>query len=91
MTRKRVIKEEMEQCQKWALALIDKCVGFSSLTSFTIDKCGNSRRQARTVSRKPLKSGSTLLTIKISISVICSSSASDSWRVKRKSRATLHV
>ena len=49
MTGKRVIKEEMEQCQKWALALIDKCVGFSSLTSFTVDKCGNSRRQARTV------------------------------------------
>ena len=39
----------MEQCQKWALALIDKCVGVSSLTSFTIDKCGNSCRQARTV------------------------------------------
>ena len=55
MTRKRVTKEEMEQCQKWALALIDKCVAFSSLTSFTIDKCGNSRRQARTVMKEAPK------------------------------------
>ena len=55
MTRKRVTKEEMEQCQKWALALIDKCVGFFSLTSFTIDKCGNSRRQARTVVKEAPK------------------------------------
>ena len=55
MIRKRVTKEEMEQCQKWALALIDKCVAFSSLTSFTIDKCGNSRRQARTVVKETPK------------------------------------
>ena len=45
----------MEQCQKWALALIDKSVGFSSLTSFTTDKWGNSRRQARTVIKEAPK------------------------------------
>ena len=49
MTRKLVTKEEKEQRQQWAIAQIDKGVGFSKLTSFTVDKWWVSRRQARTV------------------------------------------
>ena len=47
MTRKRVTKEEKAQRQKWAVAQIDKGVGFSELTSLTAETWWCSRRNAR--------------------------------------------
>jgi len=49
VTRQRVTKEEKAQRQQWAVAQIDKGVGFSELTSLTAETWGVSRRQARTV------------------------------------------
>ena len=40
MTRKRVTKEEKAQRQQWAVAQIDKGVGFSELTSLTSETWG---------------------------------------------------
>ena len=42
-------KEEKAQRQHWAVAQIDKGVGFSELTSLTAHTWGVTRRQARTV------------------------------------------
>ena len=47
MTRKRVTKEEKAQRQHWAVAQIDKGVGFSELTSLTSETWGGTRRTAR--------------------------------------------
>ena len=55
MTRKRVTKEEKAQRQHWAVAQIDKGVGFSELTSLTAETWGVSRRQARTVVKEAHK------------------------------------
>ena len=55
MTRKRVTKEEKEQRQQWAVAQIDKGVGFSELTSLTSETWGVTRRQARTVVKEAHK------------------------------------
>ena len=49
MARKRVTKEEKAQRQQWAVAQIDKGVGFLELTSLTSETWGVTRRQARTV------------------------------------------
>ena len=55
MTRKRVTKEEKQQRQQWAVAQIDKGVGFSELTSLTSETWGVTRRQARTVVKEAHK------------------------------------
>ena len=55
MTRKRVTKEEKAQRQQWAVAQIDKGVGFSELTSLTSETWGVTRRQARTVVKEAHK------------------------------------
>ena len=55
MTRKRVTKEEKEQRQRWAVAQIDKGVGFSELTSLTSETWGVTRLQARTVVKEAHK------------------------------------
>ena len=49
MARKRVTKEEKAQRQQWAVAQIDKGVGFSELTSLTSETWGCTRRNARHV------------------------------------------
>ena len=55
MTRKRVTKEEKAQRQHWAVAQIDKGVGFSELSSLTSETWGVTRRQARTVVKEAHK------------------------------------
>ena len=54
MTRKRVTKEKAQR-QHWAVAQIDKGVGFSELTSLTAETWGVSRRQACTVVKEAHK------------------------------------
>ena len=52
MIRKRVTKEEKAQRQQWAVAQIDKGVGFSELTSLTSDTWGVSRAQGYRLLKK---------------------------------------
>ena len=49
MTRKRVTKEEKQQCYEWAMLQIAAGMGFSVLTAFTAETWGCSRRNARDV------------------------------------------